>query len=102
LYDGISTFVRDYKVGYAALGIVLGRVGLWEEASQAFLKAAKKKPNSAGTWGNLGVAEHVLGNYKQSENTFQKALKLEPGYFDARPMQKKIAENSRKNRSVLQ
>ncbi len=101
-YDVISSIVREFQVGYAGLGVVLGRVGLWEEASQAFLKAAKKKPNSAGTWGNLGVAYHVLGNYKQSENAFQKALKLEPGYFDARPLQKKIAENSRKNGSVLQ
>lgn len=102
LYDGISALVQDYNVGYDALGVVLGRVGLWEEAFQAFLKAAKKKPNSAGTWGSLGVAGHVLGHYKQSANAFQKALKLEPRYFDTRPIQKKFAENSRKNRFVLQ
>lgn len=90
-----------YDIG-VQLGVVLGEVGCWEAALEAFRNATGRDPTATapGTWGNLGVAAHVLGRYKESTGAFKKASELDPTYFDTRKIQRKIWEASRNEKSI--
>lgn len=98
-YDALSFVVRDFGVGHADYGIVLGKVGRWREAADALRTAVTAKP-AAGTWGNLGVAEHALGHYRESLAAFDRALAIEPAYFEQRQAQHTIWRASHEGRSV--
>jgi len=43
---------------------------------------AIKNPSKASAWVKLGVGYYNLGNYRQAEHFFRKALSLEPGSQD--------------------
>lgn len=101
-YDALWFVAKTFGKGRAGLGQILGMVGLWEEALHAFREAVKEKSNFAGTWGNLGVAAHVTGRYKESMDAFDRALKLDPIYFKTREVQRKVWEASRSGRSMLE
>jgi len=89
-YDAISFVAINSDEGTWEYGIVLGKVGRWKEAVDALTKVVNSNPASGGIWGNLGVAHHALGNYKESVSSFEKAVTIDPSYFDSRPNQIKI------------
>lgn len=84
------------------LGCLLGRLGRWKEALDAFRAASiDSNPQSAETMGNVGVAAHVAGRFQESTEYFKKAKTLEPGYFTKKIKQKKIFRASEKGASVF-
>lgn len=95
-YDALSTLVAYSGKFHWGHGIVLGKVGRWREAVEAFQKATQAHPSFPGNWGNLGVAEHALGHYEQSVAAFEKALQLDPAYFQTREAQRAIWQASRR------
>lgn len=102
-YDAAATAVKISNNAYAleSYGIVLGKVGRWKEAAEAFKKASGISNASAGVWGNLGVALHALGNYNASVESFAKAESLGSSYFDSRPNQKMIWLASKDGRQIM-
>ena len=99
-YDIAATVVKTSNNGWEDYGIVLGKVGRWNESIEAFKKACDINKNSAGMLSNLGVAQHALGNYSESVNSFEKALAINPSYFGSRPNQKLIWQASKSSRAV--
>lgn len=83
------------------LGCILGKVGRWKEALVAFRIALKANPQSAEIRGNIGVAAHVVGRFKESVEYFTKAKTLKPGYFNKRIHQKQIFSASEQGISVF-
>jgi hypothetical protein len=99
-YD-IAWLMSSEKEVRHQLGCVLGKVARWSEAFQAFKAASRSNPGSAEIMGYAGVAAHVTGRYQDSIECFQKAIALEPGYFEKRPRQKMIYSASERGVSAL-
>lgn len=99
-YDAMSFLVRTYGVGHKDYAIVLGKVGRWKEAAEALRTATATQLVSAGTWGNLGVAEHALGHYRESLVAFGRARAVDSTYFEQRQAQHTIWRASHEGRSV--
>ena len=53
--------------------------GKLEEAAAGFAAAAKRNPNFAGAYFNLGLADEELGKYEEAILNLRQALKLKPG-----------------------
>lgn len=83
------------------LGCILGKVGRWDEAAEAFQAASTSSPQSADIMGNIGVAAHVIGRFKESVEYFKKAKSMEPDYLMKRPQQKMILNASKEGASVF-
>ncbi len=98
-YDAYWAISKAIGVKPAGLGAILFMVGCEEES---FIDKYRFAPlrDPAGWWGELGVAEHIIGNYEESEGAFDKALQIEPDYFAKRPIQKRIAEAARARRPL--
>ena len=94
-YDAASFMARSFRAGHWNYGIVLGKVGRWKEAADALRQAVAVKPSHAGTWANLGVANHALGRFRESVEAFDKAVLLDPAYFTSREAQRQVWQASR-------
>lgn len=94
-YDAASFMARSFRIGHWNYGIVLGKVGRWKEAADALRRAVTVKPSHAGTWGNLGVANHALRQYRDSVEAFEKAVLLDQAYFTGREAQRQVWQASR-------
>lgn len=94
-YDAASFMARSFKIGYWRHGIVLGKVGRWKEAADALRLAVTVKPTHPGTWGNLGVAYHALGRFRESVEAFDKAASLDQEFFTSREAQRQVWQASR-------
>jgi tetratricopeptide (TPR) repeat protein len=100
-YDARSFVVLVLRQGRGEYGVVLGKVGRWKEAVDQFTEVVRNNPSSTGAWGNLGVAEHARGNYNNGAQAFEKALTVDPSYFENRKLQQKIWEASKDGRAVI-
>jgi tetratricopeptide (TPR) repeat protein len=99
-YDVAALVVKTSDDGLETYGIVLGKVGRWNESMEAFKKACGINKNAAGMWGNLGVAQHAIGNYGESAKSFEQATVIAPSYFNSRPNQKMVWQASKNGRTV--
>lgn len=63
---------------WAALGNCLYVQQRWEEAGRAYREALARDASDAGTWRNLGAAEHALGRLEVAEAVFLRSLAIEP------------------------
>jgi tetratricopeptide (TPR) repeat protein len=73
----------------AALGNIAMRRERMQEAIPHYQRVAELNPNSPGIWFNLGFAHRLLGDFKQAEACYQRAIQAEPG--DIRPYTELIA-----------
>lgn len=94
-YDAASFLARTFGKNHWSHGIVLGKVGRWKEAADALGRAVKGDPSHAGTWGNLGVANHALGRFRESVEAFERAVALDQTYFTSREAQRQVWQASR-------
>ncbi len=94
-YDAASFMARSFRIGHWNYGIVLGKVGRWKEAADALRRAVTVKPSHAGTWANLGVANHALGRFRESVEAFDQAVLLDQAYFTSREAQRQVWQASR-------
>jgi tetratricopeptide (TPR) repeat protein len=95
-------WVISAKLGaYPDLGCVLGKVGRWNEAVEAFKAASTSNPQSADIMGNIGVAAHVVGRFEESIEYYRKAKSLESDYFKKKAQQKRIFNASEQGVSIF-
>lgn len=104
-YDAMAFVAARVSGRSSRYGIVLGRVGRWKEAAEAFKKADPADeiagPDApSGFQGNLGVAQHALGNYAESVSSFNNALSNDSAYFESRPNQLRIFQVSKEGRAL--
>jgi tetratricopeptide (TPR) repeat protein len=60
------------------LGMVLGRLGRWQEAEEALLRAVGLDSKYADTWDRLGQARYMLKRLPEAEEASRMATKLAP------------------------
>jgi tetratricopeptide (TPR) repeat protein len=73
----LSLDSRDLKVRNP-LGILLGRLGRWNEAVALMEETAKMAPDQAETLFNLGWAREFTGELQQARRRFEQAAALDP------------------------
>ena len=71
------------------------RNNLWNEAKFRFENIARLKPNSVNAHNNLAVALEALGEFKQAEISYRRALELDPNNLY-------IQENYKRLRQILE
>ena len=69
---------KDQSRVYNNLGVVLSKLGRYEEALSIFTQGGSK----AQAYNNLGVMHMAEGNYQQAISSFEKAIELNPAYYD--------------------
>lgn len=100
-YDAYWTLKKAFGLEPAGLAAILWMVGCKVDARKQYRLAASGIRNEAVSWGQLGVAAHLLRRYEESEQAFSEAIRLDPNYFDMKPVQKEIAEASRSKRPLV-
>lgn len=81
----LENVVRRYpgeESGHTALGVVLQRLGRFDEAERAFLRAAELNPRFAESWHNLGLVRMRRAQWKSAADAFERALALRPDRLD--------------------
>ncbi|MFQ5828608.1 MAG: response regulator [Candidatus Methylomirabilia bacterium] len=66
----------------------------WAEALHAYHEAVRLNPADAVVWGGLGVFAYAAHGYGDAVRAFERALALDPFYFETRLPQRKIWEES--------
>jgi Tfp pilus assembly protein PilF len=70
---------REEAKAQVEFGIKVAQKKLWREATYRFEKATEVDPTYAAAWNNLGIAYEEQGNFKDANNAYEKAIKLDPG-----------------------
>ncbi len=65
-----------------AFGVEMARRGLWNEALFRFKRAARQEPTNPRILNNMAVAYEALGHFEQALETYQEAIKADPGNKD--------------------
>jgi len=79
LYQGIPEGAVEQGRLDLGLALLHSKLRQWDEAIRYCRKALSAQPGSASTWNKLGVVYAKKGDYDEAEETFLKALRLEPG-----------------------
>jgi len=61
-----------------AHGLLLMRVGMWQQAVRHFRKVLRHHPRAAGLWNGFGQALSGMGEYGEAESALQQAVTLQP------------------------
>jgi len=69
---------------YNRLGVVLTRMGRWEQADQVFISAIQRAPNTAYLRNNLAFSYMAQGRWQDAEVELRNALELKPSFVRAR------------------
>lgn len=64
-------------------GLQKGSIQNFEDAEKLLKKSAAYMPGNAEIWYNLGGAQYSLHDYRAALKSFEKAVKLRPGYEEA-------------------
>jgi predicted CXXCH cytochrome family protein len=67
---------------YYSLGLLLAEMKMYEESVNYLKQASEKMQYNARVFYNLGQVQQVLGENKEAENSFKKALDIDPENFD--------------------
>lgn len=68
---------------WVGLGVAYGKLGRYQEASEAYREALRLKPDNAITWDYLAFTYGNLGRYRESVEAYREALSLRPDDADA-------------------
>ncbi|WP_052409637.1 tetratricopeptide repeat protein [Paraburkholderia oxyphila] len=83
-WQSAVTLKPDYAEAHSNLGVVLRRLGRFEEAAQACHIALGHRPDYASAWNNLANALGDLRRHAEAESAWRQAIALRPDYPDAR------------------
>ena len=82
---------KNAKV-YNNLGLVLGKLGRYEEALEAFKKAGDR----AAAYNNLGYCYFLQGKYDKAIAAFEKAIDIKPSFYPSANENLKMAKKAMK------
>jgi Flp pilus assembly protein TadD len=74
-----SDYISLYNLGAALAGEAKAR-----EAGLVFRQILRERPGDGRSWNALGTVTESVGDWKQAEDIYKKALAIEPGNCDAR------------------
>ena len=80
---------------YGVLGEVLKNTARPVEAIEAYSKAAELQPQAPTAWLEIGVLEHIQGNYAAAVTALETAEALDPAYFAQRDFERGVLAASR-------
>ena len=75
----LSLDASDLKVRNP-LGVLLGRLGRWNEALALMEETARMAPDQAEAWFNLGWAREFTGELQEARRCFEQAASLDPSF----------------------
>ena len=87
--DAIDAYMRvvsidpTYAAAWNNLGLLLHRMGRYDEAGQAYLCALEQDSSCAEAAYNLGSLDEDRGDIEQAITYYHRALELSPDYADA-------------------
>jgi tetratricopeptide (TPR) repeat protein len=73
----------DHASAWFNKGVVLGRMGRYDEELASFERALELQPDDADTWGNKGVVLGGMGRYEEALASFERSLQLQPDNANA-------------------
>lgn len=73
---------------YQELARVLLALGRTADAVVEYRRVMELLPDWADGWGNLGMYHHELGRYRQAVAAYERALRVDPWFFETRPDQR--------------
>jgi len=78
-FSRFTAWAPSEWAGYNDLAWILSKAGRYQEAKEAIQNAFASAPNATNNpwlWNSLGVAELNLGEYKNAERSFERAIEL--------------------------
>jgi tetratricopeptide (TPR) repeat protein len=76
------------------VGSVLWRLDRDEEALTAFREATRLNPDDARTWVGLALTTFGLSRFGEAVTAWERALRIDPSYFDRREDERRLWEAS--------
>ncbi len=76
-----ARLTRSDLTTFNRLGIVLRKQGKWERAIEYYEKALAVAPDDEGLYYNMGMAYLDGGNNQAAARNFDKALRINPGFY---------------------
>ncbi|MBT3181673.1 MAG: S8 family serine peptidase [Deltaproteobacteria bacterium] len=89
----INVWHNDAK-SYYNKGVALEDLGFDLRAFEAYRKATELSPGMVEAWGSRGFTAFALNEKHESATSYQKALELDPSYFDKHPDEREIYSES--------
>jgi len=93
---GAGSIPKNPKI-YNNLGLVLGKLGRYEEALEAF----KKVGDRAVAYNNLGYVYFLQGRHKEAIAAFEKAIEIKPSFYHRANENLKKAEKALRNKDFI-
>ncbi|MBK7874957.1 MAG: tetratricopeptide repeat protein [Planctomycetes bacterium] len=91
----------DQEAGHLARGVVLQRLGRFDDAEQAFQQVLTINPLFAEAWYDLGLVRITRGKFADAVQALDKALALRPDHLDYLvSLARAEAENGRAERAL--
>ena len=86
--SGTVAFYGSAPLGnaYNYLGLTYKRLGLYDEAAQAYVKAIQLQPQNYVFLFNLGMVMYAANSYDNAATAFQKAIQIKPEDADCHYM----------------
>lgn len=75
-YERVLERAPEAASGWNRLGILLKKLGRYEEAIDVYHRACEVDPDYFAAWTNLATAHALLGNFEIAKRDFQKAAEL--------------------------
>jgi|MudIll2142460700_1097286.scaffolds.fasta_scaffold50369_3 tetratricopeptide (TPR) repeat protein len=88
---------RDAEARLRLGNALLFGVGRGAEAEGAYRQALELAPEEAAAWGGLGAALNAQARHSEAATAFERALAVDPGYFDSHEASRVVYEASRRN-----
>jgi tetratricopeptide (TPR) repeat protein len=73
----------DNAEAWSALGLLSYEQEHYEEAEYYYSGALERNDSSSRCWNNFGVLYFTQGDYSEARNCFERAVSLDPYYWDA-------------------
>ncbi len=84
---------KNAKIQYN-MGVTYSALGEEDRALHAYRRATEIDVNMLDAWGNRGVEAYNTKRYYEAANSFDACLVIDPGYFDTRPEQRRMYDES--------
>ena len=83
LYKEVLKSNPDHVEAHNNLGVILLRLGKFQEAKKCFEKVIEINPIYSKAYNGLGNSFNVLGEYKEAIKCYQKAIEINPNFSSA-------------------